>query len=308
MFYEMLEEFGRMPVIDFDEESDWKGPDKAYRVREEYDDETSVADRLGALLSCHGVDQLQALIIGAWSGACEGDDSKELVQKLVSIADRLPALKSLFIGEMLVEECELSWINQSDLSPVLSAFPQLECLFVRGSNGLSFSKIRHEGLTTLGIESGGLPRSVLRELFLCEFPNLAALELSLGEENYGFDGSVEDLQPLLSGELFPRLSHLGLVNSEIANDIAAVVVNSPIVDRIEVLDLSQGNMTDEGLNSLLALAEKTNLKGLDVSHHYGSEAVVAKLKATLPFEVEAAPASDYGDEADDDWRPILHAE
>ncbi len=31
----------------------------------------------------------------------------------------------------------------------------------------------------------------------------------------------------LAGKVFPKLKYLGLMNSEIANDIAAVVVNAP---------------------------------------------------------------------------------
>jgi len=132
-------------------------------------------------------------------------------------------------------------------------------LRIRGGSGLSFSRVRNDSLRELAIETGGLARSVIRELFLCEFPALEHLELLFGEENYGFDGSVEDLQPVFSGQLHPQLRFLGLMNSTIANDIAAVVVNSPIVDRIEVLDLSMGNLDDAGVQSLHGLAGKRNL-------------------------------------------------
>jgi len=130
------------------------------------------------------------------------------------------------------------------------------------------------------------------------------LELLLGEEHYGFDGSVEDLQPLLSGRLFPSLKFLGLMNSRIANDIAAVLVNSPIVDRVEVIDLSMGNLDDQGVNSLLGLSNHKNLKKLNISHHYASQQAVDKLARTLPFPVVAEDRQD----SDDEWRPIVHAE
>lgn len=264
---------------------------------------TSVGERLDALLEQPGIDRLSALIIGAWSGCCEGEGSAKIARKLVDSAPRLPELRALFFGEMTYEECEISWINQSDVGPLLDAFP-MEVLRVRGGSELTISQTRHESLRELAIESGGLPRSVLRELFLCEFPNLEHLELLLGEPNYGFDGGVEDLQPLLSGRLFPRLKFLGLMNTEIADEIAAVVVNSPIVERIETLDLSMGNLGGEGVRSLLGLAQAQNLKRLNISHHYASQEEVDQLIQALPCEVIAEDRQ----EPDDDWRPIVHAE
>lgn len=304
MYGEHISEFGGLPVVDFDDANSWQGPQVAYRVREEYDDEVSLADRIDVLLHQPGADQLAGLIVGAWSRAMEGESSKEFIASFVAEASRLPRLRSLFIGEMIVEECEISWINQTDVSPVLKAFPQLQELRVRGGNGLAFSRIRHDGLRSLAIETGGLPRSVIREVFQCEFPNLEHLELLLGEENYGFDGSVEDLQPLLSGRLFPKLRFLGLMNSTIANDIAAVVVNSPIVARIETLDLSLGNLDAEGVRSLSGLATRSNLKRLNISHHFAPQQEVDRLIHSVPFEVIAEDRA----EPEDDWRPIVHAE
>lgn len=304
MYSELLSEFHGRQVVDFDTEEDWVGPDIAYRLREEYGDEVSIQDRLAALLGQPAVTRLAALVIGAWSGACEGGDSKEIVNRLVESAPQLPGLRALCFGDITYEECEISWINQTNLSPLLSAFPDLEVLRVRGGSGLSFSRVQHKSLRELAIETGGLPRSVVRELFLCELPSLEHLELLMGEENYGFDGSVEDLQPVLSGRLYPRLKFLGLMNSTLANEIAAVVVNSPIVERIEVLDLSMGNLDDAGVRSLFGLAGKRNLRKVNLSHHYASEQVIEQLRGRLSCELIAEDKHD----PDDEWRPILHAE
>ncbi|MGH2549308.1 MAG: STM4015 family protein, partial [Thermomicrobiales bacterium] len=85
---------------------------------------------------------------------------------------------------------------------MLEAYPMLEVLRVRGGNSLKFSQIRHESLLQLTVEAGGLGRSVIREICRCEFPNLQHLELWLGVGNYGWDGGVEDLQPILAGTRF----------------------------------------------------------------------------------------------------------
>lgn len=304
MYDELIETFHGLRVIDFNEEDDWQGPNVAYRLREEYEDEVTLSNRLEALVAQPDHEKLTALIIGAWTGSCEGENSKEIVSTLASLGPQLPGLRHLFFGEMTYEECEISWINQSDLSPLLVALPNLESLRVRGGSELSFSKVRHEHLRELALETGGLSRNAIREIFLCEFPSLERLELLLGEENYGFDGGVEDLQPLLSGALFPKLKQLGLMNSEIANEIAAVVVNSPIVSRLEVLDLSLGNLDGEGVQSLHNLANFPQLKTLNISHHFADDGQIEALKKALKCEVIA----DDKQSPDDEWRPIVHAE
>lgn len=305
MYNELNSEFKGLRVVDFENPKNWEGPQVAYRLREEYDDQRKIADRLGDLLKQSDCNKLTTLIVGAWSGACEGGDAAEIVADLAKSGPSLPELRHLFLGEMTYEECELSWINHSDVTPILNAFPRLESFRVRGGAGLSFSKTRHESLKELAIESGGLSSSTIREIFQCEFPSLEHLELLLGEENYGFDGGVEDLQPLFAGKLFPKLKFLGLMNSTIANDIAAVLVNSPIVGRIESLDLSMGNLSDEGVRSLRGLAGHKQLQRLNITHHYASEAAVADLTRTL---LSTEVLADDRKDPEDEWRPILHAE
>jgi len=304
MAYEKhLTSFHGLKVIDYRAEKDWKGPGYSYRVRLEYEDEVKFEEILDRLLAQAGAGGLQSLVIGAWNGACEGEDSTEVVSSLVSRAAQLAGLKALFLGELTYEEYEISWINQSDVSPLLRALPNLEAFHVRGGTGLSFSQVEHEHLKTLVIEAGGLSRDLLRELFACKFPALQRLELFLGIDSYGFDGQVEDLQPLLMGTLFPNLKFLGLMNSGISDDIAALVVNSPIIRKIETLDLSLGTLTDEGARALLSLPTDACLKQLDISHHYLTPEVLAQLEK-LPFELTADDPQDPNDE----WRGPVHAE
>lgn len=304
MFSHLLTSFNGQAVVDFSEADDWEGPKKAYRVRQEYEEETTIVDRLETLTSQAGSEKLTSLIIGAWSEAHDEGPSQEIVAWLAEEAARLPALEAIFFGEMTYDECELSWIVQDDLTPLLKAFPKLKTLCVRGGSGLVFKKTKHAALKELRIETGGMGRDLLRQIFLCDFPSLERLELLLGTDGYGFDGGVEDLQPLLSGKLFPKLKHLGLMNSDVVDEIAAVVVNAPVVDRLETLDLSMGTLSDEGVRALHGLAGKANLKRLDVSHYYASQKEVDALTAALGIEVVAEDRQ----EADEEWRPILHAE
>lgn len=306
MYTYHAEEFAGKKVMEFKDTSSWQGPDVAYRVRVEWDDKISVVERLASLLEQEGADQLTHLLLGFWDNRAEDEDSGELVQFVVDHADQLSNLMALFLGDIIFEEQEVSWIRQSNVTPLLDALPNLQWLQIRGGNELSFARTSHAALRTLIIESGGLPRSVLREIALCDFPALEHLELHLGDQTYGWDGTVDDLRPFLSGERYPNLRYLGLRDSDIADEVAAIVVNAPVIKRIETLDLSLGNISEAGARSLMMLPTDGQLKRLVVSHHYIPADVVAQLQQSLPFEVIADEPQDLDD--NEDWRPVMHSE
>jgi predicted DNA-binding WGR domain protein len=263
-----------------------------YRVgltfQEDYDEKRSLTDKLAAFLAEPAAELAQGLVIGTWGGFDSVDQSSApIVEALVAARDRLPNLKHLFLGDIVTEENEVSWIQQSDVSPLFEAYPHLEEFRVRGSNELSFGTLKHKNLKTLTVETGGLPVRVLHEVCAAKLPALEHLELWLGEENYGWDGTVEDLKPLLSGKLFPKLRYLGLRDSAIANDVATAVAPAPVLKKIQVLDLSLGNLSDEGARALLGSPAVAKLEKLDIHHHFVSDEVVAQLKA-LGIEVDAS--------------------
>ena len=210
----------------------------------------TLSKRLQAFLASDAAPATRGLILGAYD--LEGGSSGgKKYDEIVTSKDRLPNLKALFLGDIVQEECEISWIHQSDVSGMLQAFPQLEMLRIRGVDGLAISKPQHARLRALAIESGGLPAAVVAQICRGKFPELEYLELWLGTPDYSGDCRVNDLQPLLKGKLFPKLKYLGLRNAEIADDIAAVIVTAPVVDQLEILDLSLGNLGDVGGNALL---------------------------------------------------------
>jgi predicted DNA-binding WGR domain protein len=265
-----------------------------FRIRVSYDEEgdgggePDYKDRLKTFLTSDAASATKGLILGAYD--LEGGSSGESgLSDLVKCKDRLPNLKALFLGDILQEEAEISWINQTDMSPILAAFPRLEMLRVRGATGLEFRKPQHAQLRALAIESGGLPATVVAQICRGTFPELEHLELWLGTPDYSGDCRVNDLQPILKGKLFPKLKYLGLRNAQIADDIAAVIVTSPIIDQLETLDLSLGNLSNEGANALLQLVTKKNLKRLDLHHHYIGKPLQKQLKE-LPFPVDVSDA------------------
>ncbi|MFE4712980.1 MULTISPECIES: STM4015 family protein [Paenibacillus] len=241
---------------------------------------------------------LSSLIIGDWGQTYE-NSSEEVVEALVQHSASFPLLRKLFIGEMDSEECEISWITQSDLSPLLTAFPELQSFTIQGSNNLSLSHLKHDKLEELRIICGGLGKDVLAQIAGSSLPNLRKLELYLGVDEYGFDGSLEDILPLIEPGKFPKLNYLGLKNSEMQDEIAAAIADAPILDQLDTLDLSLGTLSDTGAEALLASDRIKKLKALNLSYHYMSNEMVARWQQSgLPVDVSDQQQSDD----DEDWR------
>ncbi|MEO3923271.1 STM4015 family protein [Micromonosporaceae bacterium B7E4] len=246
---------------------------------------------------------VRALVIGTWGYAAM---NAAPIGQLCAAADRLTGLRALFLGDIPAEECELSWICQGDVAPLLAAYPGLEVLRIRSGDtdaehrtGLEFGAVRHGALRKLVVESAGLPAGVVRGIADSDLPALAHLELWLGTGRWGGDATVEDLAPVLGGARLPSLRSLGLRNAEIADQVAAAVAGAPVVARLRVLDLSLGILSDEGAAALLAGQPLTHLRRLDLHHRYIGAELADRLVAALPgVEVdltEAALPDGYGD-------------
>jgi len=240
---------------------------------------------------------LESLIIGDWGQAYE-NSPQEFKDTLIQLAPSFPALKQLFIGDMESEECEISWIVQTNLAPILHAFPNLTSVVIQGSSGLELEPLKHNKLEELVIICGGLPKKVLHSIAAAELPELRKLELYLGVEDYGFNGSLEDVLPLIEKGRFPKLEYLGLKNSEIQDEIAKAVADAPILDQIQVLDLSDGTLSDEGAEALLASDKIKQLKYLDLSYHFMTDEVMERFNQ-LGISVDV---SDQQESDEDDWR------
>jgi hypothetical protein len=282
--YEHAANFAGLPVSDYDGESRITDPaTRAQCLRVGYDaheEGMTFGTLLEMFLSDPGAREVTALVVGDWGAAYDSENSAApVVAALAAARDRLPALKALFLGDITSEETEISWIRQTNITPLLEAYPDLEELRVRGGEDLELDPVRHERLRSLILESGGLPGRVVRAVGAADLPNLEHLELWLGSDNYGGDATVADLAPILEGKVFPRLKYLGLRDCERADEVAAALAGAPIVRRIEVLDLSLGNLADEGAVALLNGGQLSGLRRLDIHHHYVSDEVLDGLTA-----------------------------
>jgi hypothetical protein len=293
-------EFGGKPVVDWEPDTVLADPEgTAYRITLSYEESESGAqwtDKLARFLEDPAAGRITALVVGAWGEVATGDTSARVVEALVAAREQLPRLRALFLGDVISEESEISWIAQSDVSPLFGAYPDLEHFRVRGGNGLSLGTPRHAHLKSLIVESGGLDRGVVQQLSAAQLPELEHLELWLGVDDYGGNTTVADLAPIFSGALFPKLRYLGLRDSEIADAIAAGIAQAPILERIRILDLSMGTLGDEGAAALLASPAVRRLEKLDLHYHFCSGEMMERLQA-LGIEVDV---SDEQDEEDDE--------
>lgn len=307
---EYIQEFAGRPVVDWNAETGIPDPEgTVYRISltwDESEEGEKWTDRFSKFLEDPASSRVTGIIVGNWGGMGE-DSSQPVVEALVAAREQLPALRALFLGEILQEECEISWITQTDVSPLFEAYPELTHFRVRGGGSLRFGTLHHDRLQALGVETGGLSRDAVHEIFASHLPALEHLELWLGMDNYGADTTVEDFAPLLPGTLYPRLRYLGLRNCEFADDLAAVLAQAPVLEQVRVLDLSLGTLGDAGAAALLASPAVAKLAKLDVHYHFCSEETVAALEG-LGIEVDASDPQVPEDWGDGDHRFVAVGE
>ncbi|MGW2257207.1 hypothetical protein ACWCXE_04915 [Streptomyces sp. NPDC001780] len=149
----------------------WRVGHERWSCREVWED---TFDRFRAEVD---LTRVRALITGVW-GDPEDTPPCEVIEALLAVRDRLPALRSLFLGDITDKECKLSRIAQADVAPLLAGFPALEEFGVRAGDevdaiewggdgeardvvlGLRFPALRHDSLRRLVAESGGLSADV----------------------------------------------------------------------------------------------------------------------------------------------------
>ena len=311
LLYEHATEFAGMPVVEWEPGTRLVDPaNNAYRVSLSYDESEGGAsweEKFKALLADPGAREVKALVVGVWgdlSGPLEG--SSKTVEALAAASGRLPGLRALFLGDIVSEEHEISWIQQSLVLPIFTAYPELEHFRVRGGEGLRFGTFRHERLKSLVVESGGLDASVVRDITSSELPSLEHLELWLGDSNYGATAEIVDLAPIFTGRLFPKLSYLGLRDSELSDAIAVAVAHSPVIEQLRVLDLSLGTLSDSGAASFLS-SPAARLELLDIHHHYCSDEMIEKLKAA-GIKVDAGDPQEPDRDGDEFYRYVAVSE
>jgi hypothetical protein len=296
---EHLDTFFGKPVVEWERGAEFNVAAKCPRISldwEQYEKEITWGDLLKDFLSRGGNSETTHLVVGAAEGFEGQMTSSIAVPALVEQAKGLPRLQALFLGDITYEECELSWIEPGDLTPIWRAFPQLRAFGVRGYPG-EMGVIDMPKLESFTIQCSGLLKRDVAALYASKMPELTSLELWTGDDSYRGETTIGDWAKLFSGALFPKLKHLGLRDSHYADEIAKEIAKSPLLARLESLDLSFGTLGDEGAAALLAAPAIRNLKRLDLHHHYMSDEMVGRIRG-LAIEVNVDDQREEEDEGD----------
>ncbi|MCC8153022.1 MAG: STM4015 family protein [Tannerellaceae bacterium] len=270
---------------------------------DDYDNGKTQKDLLDKILKDKKLPELKSLVIGTWD--FESGDCSELVQGIIANKEKFAQIEELFWGDIDMEDQEISWIEQCDLSELLDCFPRLKTLKIKGTNSLSIGKKARLTLTSLEIISGGMPTSVIEDIIGSDLPNLEKLILYLGDENYGWEGDINVVKPLFSKEKFPKLTYLGIVNAHEEDEVVTFFMESDILPQLETMDISCGVLTDKGGRLLLDNVEKIkHLKFIDMHYNFMSEEIQAELKK-LPVKVDVDTDGADVDEDPEDYFPMI---
>ncbi|NTX35513.1 MULTISPECIES: WGR domain-containing protein [unclassified Myxococcus] len=262
--------------------------------KKDYDSELEVPETLVKLLAHPSAKFLQSLTIGMVD--MEGENYYAGVVEAIVKTKGMPTLRSLFLGDFeYPDETEISWSYINDVTGLYKVLPNLRSLRLRGADA-DLGKIDLPELREFSMETGGLPLGAVKSIASANWPKLEKLEVWFGSENYGAEGGVEDIQPILDGKGLSNVKVLGLRNSEFTDELAKALPTAKILPQLEKLDLSMGCLSDTGAQTLAdnAAAFK-HLKHLDVTENTltkAGEKLVAKLAAT----VAAGSQRDYDEE------------
>jgi uncharacterized protein (TIGR02996 family) len=251
--------------------------------QKDYDSDRDIAELVKELLAHPSARFIRGLTIGM----AHFDDENDYADVIEGLTEALTGLggsktlQDLFIGDFeYPDDTEISWSHLHDLSPVLKLLPNLRSLRLRGGSA-ELGNIDLPELREFTVETGGLPLSALKSIAAAKWPKLERLEVWFGQDNYGGEGGLEDIQPILDGKGLPNLKALGLCNAEFVDELCKVLPKAKVLPRLERLDLSQGTMSDEGARILAeSAAAFAHLKHLDFTRNTltgEGERAVAKL-------------------------------
>lgn len=273
---------------------------KSVRVQIEWDSDMPFpVEMLRTTLNSPAAQFIQCITIGVVD--MEGENFYNQVNLAISECGTLKCMRKLFIGDFESEECEISWSEIGDVSNLYPVLPNLEKLKLRGG-GIELGHLKHDKLKELIIETGGLPGNAVKSLAAAELPELVHAEIYFGDENYGAEGDISMIMPILEAKVFPKVKYLGLENSEFEDDIAMNIATSPMLQQLDVLNLSQGTMTNKGVEAILANVDNfKHLQKLNLEENFIDKEAQRLLEAALPGIVFLDEQKNAYEDDDDPW-------
>jgi hypothetical protein len=193
---------------------------------------------------------------------------------------------------------QISWYHVGDVAPLWRAAPGLESIHIIAGE-FELGTIVAPGLKHAIFKTGGLSKASGLSIARASAPKLEYLDVYYGDDNYGGDCTVKDVQPLLDRTDLPALRHLGLMNAMFTDELCAQLPRAKILRQLRELDLSLGCMTDVGAAALAEHRDAfAHLDVLDVTENYLSPTGVAALKGLAKRVI----ADEQRDDEDPEYR------
>jgi predicted DNA-binding WGR domain protein len=175
-------------------------------------------------------------------------------------------IRSLAFDRFESDQCEWSWVEFGDFTGLLEQLPALEHFRLRSGGGGTLGALALPALKSFVRESGSLRRSELDAIAKARWPNLEHLEIWTGASHYGAEAEVSDFDRILDARDLPRLRHLGIVNSELSDEIIPALAKARVLPQLESLDLRHGIASTQTTEALVQHAAAfRHLASIDLS-------------------------------------------
>lgn len=240
---------------------------------DEYSEHPAV-DAYEAIAKCRVAQFLRELEINVF----ECDDGQPNYDEVLDAMVENPLPKTLRSLAFDVKSYQISWTELGDLSKLYPQLQKLESLRIKMGNMNLGKRVDLPNLKKLEIVTGGLRRDTLKAVTNTRWEKLDTLVLFFGDDNYGGDCTIADVEPILQAKNLSKVKHLGLCNSTFTGPLISALLTSKVLPQLETLDLSHGTLGDEEATAILENKKAfDHLKRLDLSKSWISDAMTDSL-------------------------------
>ena len=186
---------------------------------------------------------------------------------------------------------DISWTFLNELEPAYAKLGKLEQLRIEVGH-MDLGTIVLPSLREFEVYTGGFTKQNMAAVVGATWPMLERLILRFGEDGYGGNCTIDDVEPLLA-QRFAHLQHLAIGNAPFASAIVPYLAKSPLLRQLKFLDFSLGTFDDDGVASIVSNAGAfAHLERIDISDSYVSPDAVAELQKVGPYIVVGAQRTD----------------
>ena len=236
--------------------------------------------------------------------AFDDEEGQPSYQKLLTQLEKLgtpPTLRHLTFD---VREYQVSWTKLGNLHKLYPQLQKLESLSLHVGE-LNLGEIDLPSLRRLEIKTGGFTKKNLKSVVEASLPSLTSMILYFGTDEYGCDCKAKDVKAFIDSIKAPKLTRLGLCNSEFEDEFPAMLAASKLLPKLKHLELSMGTLSDEGAQVLLDEKRAfAHLESINLEQNYLSEMMRERLRVAF----ERIILTEQGDHDDDEDRYVQIAE